>query len=188
MVAQFRLRFQHKTFDSRLHATTHSVITNARLILTREAVLRIITQTCSFNLFTASQERYQEARLWIQPKTCFSSVYKPYFLWCNCPLGPRSPHGWGFWVTIKQTNKVTLPWTSDQPFAEAATYTTNIDHHPCPQRDSNSRPQQPCGFRPPAFTARPLRTALIQLHIPITFSYIIHNLNTSHSRYHTWFI
>jgi len=40
-------------------------------------------------------------------------------------------------------------WTSDQPVAEDATYSTNTrDEHPCPHRDSNPRSQQSRGCRP----------------------------------------
>jgi cell division septation protein DedD len=41
---------------------------------------------------------------------------------------------------------VGLLWTSDQPVSETSTCTghrNTRDKHPCPQRDSNPRPQQP---------------------------------------------
>jgi hypothetical protein len=40
-------------------------------------------------------------------------------------------------------HSVGLLWTRDQPVAEASTYTGQHNKHPCPERDSNPRPQQP---------------------------------------------
>jgi hypothetical protein len=61
---------------------------------------------------------------------------------------------------------VGLLWTSDQPVAETSTctgqhniYLNTWDKHPCPERDSNPRPQQPSGRRPTPLTARPLGSA-----------------------------
>ena len=45
----------------------------------------------------------------------------------------------------------------DQLVAETATYTT--DEYPYSQRGSNPRSQQPSGFRPAAYTARPPASA-----------------------------
>jgi hypothetical protein len=61
---------------------------------------------------------------------------------------------------------VGLPWTSDQPDAEASSWqhtTFTSDRHPCPQRDSNPQSQQVSGRRPTPQTARGLdRLILIQ--------------------------
>jgi hypothetical protein len=58
----------------------------------------------------------------------------------------------GFLDHIQLTHTVGFLWTSDQPVAKASTYTEhNINtrsKHLCPQRYSNSRPQQPSGRRP----------------------------------------
>jgi hypothetical protein len=47
----------------------------------------------------------------------------------------------GFLITHTYRHTVGLVWTSDQPVAETST----TDKHPCPERDSNSRHQQPSG-------------------------------------------
>jgi len=53
------------------------------------------------------------------------------------------------WTRI---HPVGLLWTSNQPIAEAATYSAHnkhtTDEHPCSQRDSNPRSQQLKGCRP----------------------------------------
>jgi hypothetical protein len=67
-------------------------------------------------------------------------------------LEPDPPLYWGFLITYRHT--VGLLWTSDQPVAEASTYTGQTQHtntrdkHPYPERDSNPRSQQPSGRRP----------------------------------------
>jgi hypothetical protein len=61
----------------------------------------------------------------------------------------RHTHGRARTHTHTHTHTVGLLWTSDQPVAEAATYTTNTtDEHPCPQRDLSPRSQQYSGHRP----------------------------------------
>jgi hypothetical protein len=59
--------------------------------------------------------------------------------------------------TIRNTHKhpVGLHWTSDQPVAEAATYTTNkCKEHPCPQWGSNPRSPQSSCCRPHGYQDR----------------------------------
>jgi hypothetical protein len=51
--------------------------------------------------------------------------------------------------TIRYTQPVGLPWTSDQLIAEAATYTTNTrDKHPCSEGVSNPQSHQSSGRQP----------------------------------------
>ena len=78
--------------------------------------------------------------------------------WPNGLGGPRSPHCWGFEITLrhthihthtythtnKHTRSVGLLRTSDRPVAETSTWqrkTLTRDRHQCPRRDSNPRPQ-----------------------------------------------
>jgi hypothetical protein len=70
--------------------------------------------------------------------------------------------------TIRHTQPVGFLWRSNQAVAEAATYTTQTnarDENPCPQQDSNSRSQQPSGFRPTPETALPPGWALFRLFL-----------------------
>lgn len=102
--------FNRKLFNSRSHAATHSVITSAWLILTGEAVLRIITQTCSFNLLTASHECYQKLAFGFSPKPVSIPFTHPFF------CGATAHSGLGrlivrvsmsHTIAHKQTNKQT---------------------------------------------------------------------------------
>ena len=66
--------------------------------------------------------------------------------------------------THTHTHSVGLLWTSDQPIAEAVTYTThNIgDERLCHQRDSNLRSQPWSGLRPP-LAAQPLGSGVVMV-------------------------
>jgi len=56
--------------------------------------------------------------------------------------------------------------TSDQPIARAATYTTNTrDEHSCIHRDPSPRSQEPIGFGPKIYTARPPKSAVTSWHV-----------------------
>ena len=56
-------------------------------------------------------------------------IYK-FFCDATAQIGPRSLHSWYFWVTHthEHSHPVELLWTSDQLFAQAATYKTHNRH------------------------------------------------------------
>ena len=87
-----------------------------------------------------------------RPTSIHTYIYILFFfnLWPNSPKWAQVATMLKFLDhTHTHTYSVGLLCTSDQPVAEAATYTTNTrDEHPCPQRGSNPRYQQSSGLRP----------------------------------------
>ena len=91
--------------------------------------------------------------------------------WCNSPSGPGPPHYRGFVITLRHT---TLGRTSLDEWSARRTdlYLTTPNTHKRqtstpPRRDSKPQSQQSNGRRPTPYTARALRSAILNLIIPI---------------------
>jgi hypothetical protein len=103
---------------------------------------------------------------WLQLKHVVNSIIHSIIgtinikCWINSLTGAYSP-GWtfGFPFSGFLYHTHTDTWTSDQPVTETSTYTGQHNKHPCPERNSNPRPQQPSCRRPTPYTARPLGSA-----------------------------